>query len=278
MSRRNDNRHRVATICRRATGLAHETCMQWAAEGLITRSRPVPDAGTPEQQAFEARLLAALGGGAVLGLTGIRPSPAEPVVSLDPVRAHEVIDAVWPRLDGTGAVHGVPGLRLVRDDGAWWFTDAADQARVRLEHPSPGWRPRPSPIRRQEDRSWRDHRPGRYPVERPGAYGPASRDRDRLLSRIFRRLGLITKAGAEHGWVSLSTTGTYDLVIDCCCASGAVKLMDGLRRSALVDREEDDSGYPGDVDLGEASLAVRHASCGSFPEPVDLPRLRWATC
>lgn len=264
MSRRTDNHHRLATICREATGLPHRTCLGWAAQGLITRRRPVPDAGTPQQRAFEARLLTGLGGGAVLGLTGIRPSRDEPVLFLHPARAQEAIDAVLPRLDGNGAVHGVPGLRLVRDGGAWWFTNAADQARVRLEHPHTAWRPSPSPASRPEGGP--DH-------------GPGSGDRDRLLSRIFRRLGLITKAGAEHGWVSLSTTEVYDLVIECCCASGATKLMDGLRRSAVVEGEPgEEAGYPGDVGLGEASVAVRHASCGSFPDPVGLPGFRWATC
>ncbi|MEU3408046.1 hypothetical protein ABZ766_29430 [Streptomyces sp. NPDC006670] len=240
--------------------------MRWAAEGLITRRRPVPDADTPQQRAFEARLVAGLSGGAILGLTGIRPSPGEPVLFLHPARAQEVIDSALPRLDGTGAVHGVPGLRLVRDGGAWWFTDVAGQARVRLEHPHPKWRPR-------------GQGRGLRPVEQAGGHGPASQDRDRLLSRVLRRLRLITTAGAEHGWVRLRTTGSYDLVIDCCCGSGALRLMRGLRQSGLADgAEAEDGGYPGDVGLGDAAVAVRHASCGSFPEAVDVRRLGWAAC
>ncbi|MEU8501811.1 hypothetical protein AB0C86_34560 [Streptomyces lavendulae] len=256
--------------------------MGWVSEGLITRQRPVPDAGTPQQQAFEARLLAGLTGSAVLGLTAIRPSHTEPALYLHPDRAREVLDAVLPRLDEAGAVHGVPGLRIVPDGGTWWFTDATDRARVRLVHPRPAWRPAPS-LAPGPEQLWRSHRYGLHPAEEAGVHrrageGGASRDSDRLLSRILRRLGLIAKAGAEHGWVNLCTTGSYDLVIECCCASGALKLMHGLRQSALADcREDEGPDYPGDVDLGEASVAVRHASCGSFPEPARSG-LRWATC
>ncbi|MEV6732426.1 MULTISPECIES: hypothetical protein [unclassified Streptomyces] len=85
MSRRTDNRHRVATICREATGLAHHTCMQWAADGLITRHQPVPDAATAEQRAFEARVALVLGNAlrdsqidsAVLGYIRAEPLPEE---------------------------------------------------------------------------------------------------------------------------------------------------------------------------------------------------------
>ncbi|MEU8431746.1 hypothetical protein AB0F18_02365 [Streptomyces sp. NPDC029216] len=239
----------------------------------------MPDAETPQQQAFEARLLAGLTGSSVLGLTGIRPSLREPALLLHPDRAHEVLDAVLPRLDRTGGVHGVPGLRLVADGGAWWFVNAADQARVRLAHPRPAWRPwsaaAPEP-QGGADQLWRSHRYGLHPAEEARVDGQSSRDRARLFSRILRRLGLIVKAGAEHGWVNLWTSESYDLVIECCCASGALKLMHGLRQSAVAEDEE--YGYPGDVDLGEASVAVRHAGCGSFPEPAGLPGPRWATC
>ncbi|MER5763607.1 hypothetical protein [Streptomyces sp. NPDC002082] len=107
--------------------------------------------------------------------------------------------------------------------------------------------------------------------------GETSRDRDRLLSRMLRRLRLITEAAAEHGRVHLETTQWYDLVILCCCGSGAAKLMHGLRRSALGEGWSGDSGAAGDIDLGEASVAVRHGPC-RFQEPADTPDPGRATC
>ncbi|MCM1968892.1 hypothetical protein [Streptomyces sp. G1] len=259
--------------------------MRWAEDGLITRQRPVPDADTPHQQAFEAQLLAGLAGAAVLGLTGIRPAPVEPSLTLHPDRSREVLDAVLPRLSEDGALHGVPGLRLVSDGGSWWLTRTACQSRVRLVHPQPGWAPSlppTGPAAGGPEQLWRSHRHGLHPAEVARLHGRAdggetSRDRDRLLSRMLRRLRLITEAAAEHGRVHLETTQWYDLVIMCCCGSGAAKLMHGLRRSALGEGWSGDSGAAGDIDLGEASVAVRHGPC-RFQEPADTPDPGRATC
>ncbi|MEU6211176.1 hypothetical protein ABZ891_14870 [Streptomyces sp. NPDC047023] len=285
MSRRTDNRHRAATICRAATGLAHRTCVRWAADGLITRHRPVPDAGTPQQQAFEARLFAALAGGTVLALTAVMPSRTAPALALHADRAREFLDAVLPRLDGAGVLHGVPGLRLVPDSGSWWLADAVDRARVRLAHPRPGWQPGTSGREGGgPDRLWSGGRRALHPAEEAARNGGAGRgaaspDRDLLFSRTLRRLRLIVDAGAQHGWVNLDTTTSYDLVVDCCCASGALKLMRGLRQSLLAEDPEDDGpGYPGDIDVGGASVAVRHATCGSFPRPAGAWYPQGATC
>lgn len=296
MSRRTDNRHRAATICREATGLPHHLCMRWAKDGLITRRQPVPDTEHPGQLTLEAELFGELAealpaeheDGAVLGLTRVRPSGASLVLGLRPERADTVLAAVLPRIDASGAVRGVPGLRLVPHGGEWWLTRAADAAFVRLVHPRPGWEPLLPGHGDGLTQLWRSHRHGLHPAETARLMDRATEgaavDRDRLFSRLLRRLGLINQAGARHGYVNLSTEGRYDLAVACCCGSEATKLVHGLRQSGLAapagatgaDDADDAIAYAGVIQVGEACVSVLHASCGSYP--TGLPGLRWATC
>ncbi|MFJ7202570.1 hypothetical protein ACIQWR_03360 [Streptomyces sp. NPDC098789] len=272
MSRRTDNRHRVATICREATGLAHHTCMRWAAEGLITRALPVPDAESPAQRAFEARVVVALAAalsyeqedGVLLGVTVARPTAAGLGIELHPDMSHRVFDALVPRFDpATGVLVGVPGLRRGhRGDGGLHVWCAAGGGAVRFLPSAPAWQ-RPTSGSGLIALGRADaplHRAERARLD-GWARGPA--ERDRLLSRLLRRPRLLNTAGAGHGWANTHSHHDEDLVIEWCCGPQAGDLAQQLRRSGLAappvppDTLTLTRPEPGVVSLGSVRVTLR---------------------
>ncbi|WP_328300972.1 hypothetical protein OG389_26645 [Streptomyces sp. NBC_00435] len=285
MSRRTDNRHRVATLCREATGLAHHTCLKWAAAGLITRRQPVPDADGAAQRAFEAQMVYALANAlrddqrpdSLLGFTRAEPYADGLVLGLHPALADRVLGTLLPHMDeALGWVRGVPGLRLTPHGGEWVCTSVTGAAMVRLVHPDADWRPRLPPHADGVTQLWRRNRHRAHPAEAASleawshrGSGPDwARSQDWLLSRILRRPRLLGVTCAAHGWANTYTRGGTDLVIEWCCSVETAELAERLRRSGLVHRPQhvgedarDRPGFPGEIAMGDAVVTVRRQSC-----------------
>ncbi|MFD9727888.1 hypothetical protein [Streptomyces sp. NPDC059072] len=293
MSRRTDNRHRVATLCREATGLAHHTCLKWAAAGLITREQPVPDAGGAGQRTFEAQMVHVLADslrddqrqGAVLGFTRAVPGTAGLALDLHPAMADRVLGALLPRLDEVyGGTRGVPGLRLAPHGREWVVRSAEGDAAVRLIHPDGEWRPKLPEHADGLRQLWRRNRHRPHPAEAAelSAWTARGGDPDRaaaqdlLLSRVLRRPQLLGVTTTAHGWANTYTHGSMDLVVEWCCALEAAELERRLRRSGLAHRPpyvqeqpRDRPWFAGEIALGGAFVTVRRQRC-----PVGGDRLR----
>lgn len=286
MSSRTDNRHRAATICREATGLPHHLCMKWAAEGLITRSLPVPDAASAEQRAFEAQILTELASelrddhvdGAVFGFRRSVPTSSGLLLDLQPTMADRVLTAVLPRIDEHyGGLRGVPGLRLTPQGGEWLLSRVTGAATVRLRCPEADWQPSLPGHGDGLTQLWRRNRHRLHPAEaaelagwplRGGEPGRAGAQ-DWLNSRMLRRPGLVNAAASAHGSARTYTHGREDLVVEWCCAVKAVDMERRLRRSGLAARphgvEEnprDVPWFPGEIAMGGAFVSLRSGSCG----------------
>ncbi|MEW2416883.1 hypothetical protein AB0953_24575 [Streptomyces sp. NPDC046866] len=250
MSTHGSNRHRTATLCARATGIRYTRCAQWAADGLITRHQPVPDARTTAQRAFEARVVNVLANalrdeqidGAVLGVTGAVPTPDGLVLELHPEMAHRVVAELLPAFDrGYGGLRGVPGLRLVGRAGEWLLEDVGSPARIRLTHPDPGWTPRLPQDTELLTELWRGKPASLDRTEaeeltlwRSGRGVPRPLLRDIMLSRLLRRPLVVNEAGAAHGWANAYSHGYSDLVIEWCCGRDRDEVERKLRRSGLA--------------------------------------------
>lgn len=210
MSRRTDNRHRVATLCREATGLAHHTCLKWAAAGLITRRQPVPDADGAAQRAFEAQMVYALANAlrddqrpdSLLGFTRAEPYADGLVLGLHPALADRVLGTLLPHMDeALGWVRGVPGLRLTPHGGEWVCTSVTGAAMVRLVHPDADWRPRLPPHADGVTQLWRRNRHRAHPAE--AASLEAWSHRGAVRTGRGRRTGCSAGSfGARDCWAS----------------------------------------------------------------------------
>ncbi|MFG2748740.1 hypothetical protein [Streptomyces xanthophaeus] len=292
MSSRTDNRHRVATICRRATGLPHHVCRRWAEDGLITRHQPVPDAHDPAQRAFEAQIVLVLAerlrheqlDGALLGFTGAVPAPDGLDLSLHPAMADRVVAELLPRIDTTyGGLRGVAGLRVTGGAGSWELSGLADGGHIRLLHPRPAWTPVLPDDGAGLTYLWRRRPRGLHGIEAGASDGVPDEARDRLLSRLLRRISLVNEAGAAHGWANTYTHGSRGVVIEWCCAVSTERMAHRLVRSGLTARppgrsEDEESGRAdmtqyGRLRLGDALVTVRQAPCAERM-PVLKGRVR----
>ncbi|WP_030763744.1 MULTISPECIES: hypothetical protein [unclassified Streptomyces] len=300
MSTHGSNRHRTATLCARATGVPFTRCAQWAADGIITRHQPVPDGRTAAQRTFEARVAYVLANalrdeqvdGALLGVTGAVPTEDGLTLALHPQMAHRVIAELLPAFDSDfGGLRGVPGLRLDGDGASWTLRAVGSDARIRLTHPDPRWRPRspedtevltelwrrnPTTLdgREEEDLpAWSDTRGGPQPVLR-----------DIVLSRLLRRPLLVNQAGAAHGWANTYGHAHTDLVIEWCCGTDQDEVERSLRRSGLVAAPPDGvdfravGGRPrarGTIALEDAYVVVR--ALGSCATGESTFTAEWIT-
>ncbi|MFD5148388.1 hypothetical protein [Streptomyces sp. NPDC058401] len=280
MSKRTDNRHRVATVCREATGLPHHTCLRWAADGLISRSQPVPDAEGADQRALEAELLVVLANGlrgdqldgAVLGLVRSVPGPEGVELWVHPEMGTRVLSVLLPRVDLARQLrYGVPGLRPVREGGRVRLRSLLRNASVVLAHPDPEWASYLDQPACAEHIWWhnRDHL---HPWETDGPVGAtdAGADRDRLLSRLIRRPRLVNAAGSAHGWANAYTRNARELSIEWCCSVEADDLTRRLCRSGLTAGQDSAGRGGGRLAFGEAALVVRKGPCGLVKQ---LPRI-----
>uniref|UniRef100_A0AAU2JWC5 Uncharacterized protein n=1 Tax=Streptomyces sp. NBC_00049 TaxID=2903617 RepID=A0AAU2JWC5_9ACTN len=286
MSRRTDNRHRVATICREATGVSHGTCLTWAAEGLITRHQPVPDAEGEDQRTVESLVVAELADGirahehrdgALFGFTSARPARTALTLGLHPAMADKVLATVLPRIDEHyGGLRGVPGLRIAPMGDSWVLTLVQGRAAIRLVHPDAAWRPALPEHGDGVTQLWRRNRHRLHPAEvaesraRAGAGGdPATvLAQDLLNSRMLRRPRLLSAAGAAHGSANVYTHGGGDVVVEWCCAVERPELERRLRRSGLAQRpdrtdgrERDRPRFPGEIAMGGAFVTLRRGPC-----------------
>ncbi|MFJ7590013.1 hypothetical protein ACIQZO_22040 [Streptomyces sp. NPDC097617] len=286
MSRRTDNRHRVATICREATGLPHRTCLDWAEAGLITRHRPVPEPEDGAQRALESLMVAELADGlrererldgALFGFTAARPSPTGLTLALHPAMADRVLSTVLPRIDHQyGGLRGVPGLRIAATGRGWTLTQVQGRAAVALVHPDPHWSPALPEHGDGLTQVWRRNRHRLQPAEaaeleeRVGAGGdPGSVGaQDWLNSRLLRRPRLLGAAGAAHGSANVYTHGGGDVVVEWCCGVEREALERRLRRSGLAqppdriaERLRDQPWFPGEIAMGGAFVTLRRGPC-----------------
>ncbi|WP_327255096.1 hypothetical protein [Streptomyces sp. NBC_01244] len=292
MSSRTDNRHRVATICRRATGLPLHVCHRWAAEGIITRAQPVPDAVDASQRAFEAQIVLVLADrlrheqvdGALFGFTRAEPTGAGLILHLHPVTADRVVAELLPRIDTRyGGMRGVAGLRLTGEPGRWQLSGLADGTEVRLRHPHPAWTPFLPEDEADTTYLWRRNPRRLHGIETNRPLDGWGEARDWLLSRLLRRNSLVNEAGAAHGWANTYTHGSRGVVIEWCCAVSADHLARGLVRSgltavpaSLAGTEEPDHAELaryGQLHLGDAVVTVRQGGCAE-QRPVLKGRVR----
>ncbi|WP_314244281.1 hypothetical protein [Streptomyces sp. DSM 40907] len=286
MSRRTDNHHRAATICRAATGLPHRTCLGWAEAGLIDYRRPVPEPEDEGQRVLESLLVAELADGlreherrdgALFGFTSARPDRTGLTLGLHPAMADRVLSTVLPRIDEhDGGLRGVPGLRIVPTGRSWALTQLRGRAAVRLLHPDPDWRPLLPEHGDGLTQLWRRNRHRLHPAEaaelsgRAGAGGdPGSvLAQDWLNSRLLRRPGLLGAAGAVHGSANVYTHGGADVVVEWCCGPERDELERRLRRSGLAERPDrsaerlrDRPWFPGEIAMGGAFVTLRRGPC-----------------
>ncbi|MGZ9933578.1 hypothetical protein ACXNSR_27295 [Streptomyces sp. NC-S4] len=292
MSRRTDNRHRVATICREATGLPHRACLGWAESGLITRHRPVPEPEDEAQRILESLLVAELADGlrehecrdgALFGFTAARPAPAGLALVLQPAMADRVLSAVLPRIDEHyGGLRGVPGLRIAPVGRSWALNQLPSRATVTLVHPDPDWRPLLPEHGDGLTQLWRRNRHRLHPVEAAelGGRADAGGDpgsvmaQDWLNSRLLRRPGLLSAAGAAHGSANVYTHGG-DVVVEWCCGVERDELERRLRRSGLAERPDriaerlrDQPWFPGEIAMGGAFVTLRRGPCYASAAPA----------
>ncbi|MCY0931799.1 hypothetical protein OTB20_37595 [Streptomyces sp. H27-H1] len=283
MSSRTDNRHRAASICRRATGLPLHVCHRWAAEGLITRVQPVPDAVDGGQRAFEAGVVLVLADrlrheqveGALLGFTRAEPGPGGLTLSLHPAMADRVVAELLPRIDTEyGGMRGVAGLRLTGGPGQWHLSGLLTGARIRLMHPHPEWTPLLPDDGVGTSYLWRRDPSRLHGIETGRPYDRWGEARDWLLSRLLRRVSLINEAGAAHGWANTYTHGNRGVVVECCAVSGQ-HMTRSLLRSGLTMVPPDLTGghepdevatAHGQLGLGDALVTVRQAGCAARPQ------------
>ncbi|MFE5860698.1 hypothetical protein ACFQ77_09070 [Streptomyces virginiae] len=292
MSRRTDNHHRAATICRAATGLPHRTCLGWAEAGLIDHRRPVPDAEDEEQRLLESLLVAELADGlregdlrdgALFGFTSARPARAGLSLALHPAMADRVLATVLPRIDQDhGGLRGVPGLRIVPTGRSWALIHLPGRAAVHLVHPDPDWRPVLPEHGDGLTQLWRRNRHRPHPAEaadlreRGGAAADPGSDaaQDRLNSRLLRRPRMLSAAGAVHGSANVYTHGGGDMVVEWCCGVERDELERRLRRSGLARRPDriaerlrDQPWFPGEIAMGGAFVTLRRGPCYA-PHPT----------
>ncbi len=165
MSKKQSNRKRAASLCSRATGMTYSRCLESAMNGHITPLRPVPDANSPEQRRFEARIAHTLAytlrdrqlDSAVLGVQGVRLQGEQLTLRLHPIMARRIVADLLPVFDvAYGGLRGVPGLRIRYRAGEWSLVDVRSSARVHLE----GFDLRPGPklpaVERGLTPVWRD--------------------------------------------------------------------------------------------------------------------------
>ncbi|WP_328961521.1 hypothetical protein [Streptomyces virginiae] len=286
MSRRTDNHHRAATICRAATGLPHRTCLGWAEAGLIGHRRPVPDAEDEGQRLLESLLVAELADGlregdlrdgALFGFTSARPARAALALELHPAMADPVLALVLPRIDQHyGGLRGVPGLRIVPTGRSWALIHLPGRAAVHLLHPDPDWRPVLPEHGGGLTQLWRRNRHRLHPAEAAELAGRADsggdpgsvKAQDWLNSRLLRRPGLLRVAGAAHGSANVYTHGGGDVVVEWCCGVERDELERQLRRSGLAEppdriaeRLRDQPWFPGEIAMGGAFITLRRGPC-----------------
>ncbi|MGE7390017.1 hypothetical protein ACQKM2_31505 [Streptomyces sp. NPDC004126] len=274
------NRDRVAELCSEATGVSFRTTRRWAAEGLITRRQPVPDAADPAQRAFEARIALTVGealrdsqlDGAVLGVKAAVPAPEGLTLKLHERMARRVLGALLPRYDEDyGGLRGVPGLRVGAEDGRLVLRDVVGGGRVRLEGANASARlPQDGDglryVGRFATRSLHATERGELPywTGTPMA-GPDPRSRDYLLSRLLRRPQLVNLTAQAHGWVNSYCHQYQDLVLEWCCGPTASAVTEKLMRSGLDAAVAEGAGrvaaphprIPGVIRLGGAEVYVR---------------------
>ncbi|MFB6514772.1 hypothetical protein ACFQ9Q_18495 [Streptomyces virginiae] len=292
MSRRTDNHHRAATICRAATGLPHRTCLGWAEAGLIDHRRPVPDAEDEEQRLLESLLVAELADGlregdlrdgALFGFTSARPARAGLSLALHPAMADRVLATVLPRIDQYyGGLRGVPGLRIVPTGRSWALIHLPGRAAVHLVHPDPDWRPVLPEHGDGLTQLWRRNRHRPHPAEaadlreRGGVAADPGSDaaQDWLNSRLLRRPRMLSAAGAVHGSANVYTHGGGDMVVEWCCGVERDELERRLRRSGLARRPDriaerlrDQPWFPGEIAMGGAFVSLRRGPCYA-PHPT----------
>lgn len=270
----------LASEFARATGASFHAGRRLAQQRLIRPGFVVPDAVTAAQRQFEALTCHTLApltrdkqkGGALLGVTDVRPRPNGLHMKLQPDMQRHLIRELLPTLGVDGTVHGVPGLRCALTHKGLALRNAAGSAEILIA----SW-VGPAPRATVQD-----HRsPISGAITEPESdkirdwLGPASWkadavSRDALFSRLFRRPRLLNAAGDAHGLADTHSHHNYDLVVDYCCGPTALALAQTLIRSGITGaahHRPDVGGYEVRVTLGRAQLVLRRRpSCAMSDE------------
>ncbi|MCX4781247.1 hypothetical protein [Streptomyces sp. NBC_01264] len=222
--------------------------------------------------------------GALLGFTRAEPTPGGLVLSLHPTTADRVVAELLPRI-GTmyGGMRGIAGLRLTGGPGRWRLSGLLDGTHIGLVHPQPGWVPVLPDDQTDTAYLWRRNPRRLHGIEVDRGHDSWGEARDRLLSRLLRRVSLVNEAGAAHGWANTYTHGSRGVVIEWCCAVSTAHMADCLVRSGLTAVPADLTGTEepdrvdlarfGQLHLGDALATVRQGNCAE-QRPVLKGRVR----
>lgn len=276
----------VAKLCSNATGTPLRDCLTWAEQGFLSKELSVPDGGSERQRSLEAFIANVLANalrdtqldGVALGLVRVDPFPTQPVFHLQPEMAGAVVRELLPRYDRTfGGIRGVPGLRPAKIAGqSLVLHQLPSRASVQLRHPDPKWD------------SWLDsNKAGLRPLSKENPellhYNERSelvdwleednphahqwrQDRDRLLSRLLRRPGLLNIADRPHPEVNTYTHGYRDIIFEWCCGTETISTVQGLSQSGVHPPPMETGDVPieslGILGLGDARAYLRcHSMC-----------------
>jgi len=251
--------HRPALLCSKATGTRHRKCLAWEKAGLISFRQPVPDARSRDQRRFEAKIALVLAealrdrqlDGALFGFHRVEPAPDGIGLYPHPAMANRVLRELLPRLDDEyyGELRGVPGLRPRWHQGTIILSDLMTTAQVHViwpRRPPPATADLESPGRALWRHGQMDAeeavRRARWTGE---AYGDPRRPfaaeaaaRDWLLSRVLRRVALVSWGASPHGFANTYSHGK-DLVVESCCGTDPAEIKRLLCQSGMAVSPED---------------------------------------
>lgn len=265
------HKKRVAKLAHRLTGMGHSAARQLAHAGIIRQDRPIPDAATPQQRAFETRLMYALINafpdrqqptGFPWAIAAAIPTEHGLDLYPAPHTADRLLGALLPRYDHNyGGVLGVAGARATIAGSTWWtLHDLDSDAQVRVaatatcdpdrgRHWAAGDQTSVIDAARltPHERSAQRH-PVRLAQHKPPGW---LHHRDVLGSRLLRRPGLTRWLARTHGCVNIYTHAELDVVIEWCCGPSVPDMIRDVLRAGLT------SSIP-EVDLSASGVTGPH--------------------
>lgn len=135
--------HQTAKLTRKLTGMRHSHALHMARIGATERHRPVPDALTADQRAFEARLAFALVDafpdylqphGFPWGIATVTSSPTSLDIHPAPGTTEHLLGALVPYHDRRyGGIRGASGARVTITEDGWWILRDLHTAATEVE-------------------------------------------------------------------------------------------------------------------------------------------------
>jgi hypothetical protein len=245
--------HQTAKLTRKLTGMPHTQALQMARGGDTERDRPVPDALTADQRAFEARLAFALieafpehlqPHGYPWGIASVRADTDGLDIHPDPAATAYLLGALVPCHDRQyGGVQGASGTRVTISDGWWILHDLQTAAKVRVAAPASAdprrGRNEASPRSRRyitAARLTREERRDLGHIERIARSKPDGwlAHRNILGSRLLRRPGLVQLLAQAHGNANIYSHASMDVVLEWCCGDTSDQFSRACHNAGLT--------------------------------------------